>query len=371
MPTLRQEHFTDTAKQYEQRDPELYRELQEKIWPTEEEHLTRAALAVAIAPEQPLVSEAGIPTTEGRRVAETIVRPNARPVLLIRNNRATTEFIGPDSQVWAGRIQAAQSILDAVIPAVGRVEVGNNPDFTWVGTGWLVAEEIIVTNRHVAREFGRSGGDGFTFRVGTNGGPMTSRIDFLEEAQRLVSLEYAVKSILWIAPSGEPDVAFMRVARAAGDRPLASPIPLAESVAADDFVAAIGYPARDPRIPDQDLVHKIFGDVYDKKRLAPGQIIDVKPDELEHDCSTLGGNSGSVLINLQTGQATGLHFAGLFLEANFAVPAARVHDLLRRVQQGELPGATTVKTDFVLSRRHSHHAHRVAGELYVSTTNSG
>ena len=42
---------------------------------------------------------------------------------------------------------------------------------------------------------------------------------------------------------------------------------------------------------------------------------------ITHDCSTLGGNSGSVLLDLQTGEAVGLHFAGLYLQDNFAVPA--------------------------------------------------
>ncbi|MFL6201878.1 MAG: phospholipase D-like domain-containing protein [Thermoanaerobaculia bacterium] len=294
--------------------------------------------------ELPLVAEDETATAQGRRIAETIVRPNARPVLTVRDNRATTEFLGPDSQVWAQRILAAQAGLDRVIPAVGRVEVNNNPDYTWVGTGWLVAEDILVTNRHVAREFGRLSGRGFIFRPGINGGPMTARIDFLEEDQRQTSLEYGLTQILWIAPPAEPDVAFLRVTRAAGDRPLPPFVVLAEEVAEDLFVATIGYPARDSRVPDQDLVRQIFGDVYDKKRLAPGQVIEVRPDELEHDCSTLGGNSGSLLVDLRTAEAVGLHFSGLFLEANFAVPAPKIRNLLRRVQQGELPGATSLRS---------------------------
>lgn len=344
MPTLNQQHLGDNLKSYEQRDPELFKELQDKLLAPWDDNVTETTRAIGISMETPLVSETGAATLLGNRVLETIVRPNARPVLLIRDNQATTEFLGPDSQVWAGRIASAKAALDLVIPAVGRVEVGNNPDFTWVGTGWLVADDTIVTNRHVAQEFGKRGANTFSFRAGVNGGPMTSRIDFLEEHQRLASLEYAVKSILWIATSGELDVAFLRVTRAANDRPLPSPITLADEVAVDDFIAAIGYPAQDPRVPDQDLVRRIFGDVYDKKRLAPGQIIDVGPEELQHDCSTLGGNSGSALVNLRTGAAVGLHFSGLFMEANFAVPATQVRDLLRRVQQGELPGAPAIRS---------------------------
>lgn len=344
MRKLSREHFEEPLSKYARRDPELYKEIEAKLSAPLDESLKRAKRAIALSEEIPLVSDSGAPTTHGRAIAESIVRPNARPVLIIRDNRATTEFLGPDSQVWAARIQAAQPLLDRVIPAVGRVEVNNNPDFTWVGTGWLVADDIIVTNRHVAREFGRSGAGGFSFRTGINGGPMTSRMDFLEEDQRLASLEYQVISILFIASSDDPDVAFLRVARVSGGRPLPPPVALADTVTTDDFIAAIGYPASDPRVPDQELVRRIFGDVFDKKRLAPGQVIEVADDELEHDCSTLGGNSGSTLMNLRTGEAVGLHFAGLFLEANFAVPAPKVRDLLRRVQQGELPGAAVIKT---------------------------
>src|SRR5262249_27243842 len=88
----------------------------------------------------------------------------------------------------------------------------------------------------------------------------------------------------------------------------------------------------------------VFGEVYDKKRLAPGQIMSVGPEELEHDCSTLGGNSGSPVVRLGTGEVVGLHFSGVFLQANYAVPAPRVRELLAGVQKGALPGAIQVDT---------------------------
>ena len=67
----------------------------------------------------------------------------------------------------------------------------------------------------------------------------------------------------------------------------------------------MGYPARDSRVADEQLVQSIFGDVYDKKRLAPGQVTEARADVLLHDCSTLGGNSGSVLLDLATGRPLG------------------------------------------------------------------
>jgi len=331
-------HFEDSTALYQQRDPQLHEELRRKFAAPRPEFLEDARRRVGIAAEAPLVNDRGEATPHGRAVAETIVKASARPVLVIRNNRATTKFLGPDSEVWAKRITAAQSVLDRVIPSVGRVELKNNPDFQWVGTGWMVAPDIIVTNRHVAREFARLGPQGFTFRLGLNRAPQAARVDFLEEFQRTASLEFQIESILWIANPNDPDVAFLRTKRSVSDGELPPPLKLADSVAVDDFVATIGYPARDPRVPDQDMVRRIFGDVYEKKRLAPGQVIDSKDDELEHDCSTLGGNSGSAVVSLATGDAVGLHFSGLFMEANFAVPAPKLRELLTKAQKGDLPG---------------------------------
>jgi endonuclease G len=86
---------------------------------------------------------------------------------------------------------------------------------------------------------------------------------------------------------------------------------------------------------------RIFGNVYNKKRLAPGQLTAIGPNEILHDCSTLGGNSGSVVLGLKSGEAVGLHFSGQFLKANFAVPASLVANRLSQVKgQGTKPTTT-------------------------------
>jgi endonuclease G, mitochondrial len=64
---------------------------------------------------------------------------------------------------------------------------------------------------------------------------------------------------------------------------------------------------------------QIYGEIFDKKRLAPGAITDVDQNRVLHNCTTLGGNSGSVVVDLKSGEALGLHFSGSFLRTNFAV----------------------------------------------------
>ena len=159
---------------------------------------------------------------------------------------------------------------------------------------------------------------------------MAASVDFLCEMDRDDRFEVPVAEVLHIEDEDGPDLALLKL-EGLETGPSRAAIPLARDAAAEQQIAVIGYPARDSRIPDQRLMQSIFGEVYDAKRLAPGQVTGVNADVLQHDCSTLGGNSGSVLIDLSSGAAVGLHFAGRFLEANFAVPAPLVADRLDRV----------------------------------------
>src|SRR5207253_3798948 len=70
------------------------------------------------------------------------------------------------------------------------------------------------------------------------------------------------------------------------------------------------------------------GGVYYGKRLQPGvvrarakvQSFENQVNAMTHDASTLGGNSGSAIIDVESGEVVALHFAGEYLKANYAVP---------------------------------------------------
>lgn len=358
MNTKVDDAVNDILNQFARRDRVLVDRVKELLHGENLEPLVEAAAERLSLPEDArrrarrsvAESAATVPEEEAQLMAETIVRPFLRPVLKIRDNTLVMEFFGADVDVWRDRLGNAKDRLDAVIPAVGRVEVTNHPGYIWVGTAWLIADDVIVTNRHVAREFARRDNHGFVFRTGLDG-PMTCKIDFLEEFERTRALEFTVSEVLWIAPSTEADIAFLRAERNSNGTPLPRPVPLsARAPGEDDFIATIGYPARDDEFPDQELARRVFGDVYDKKRLAPGQVLESPADEVLHDCSTLGGNSGSLVVDLNSGEAVALHYAGLFPKANFAVPAAVVKDRLRRALRGEfasvqIGGGTTNKPD--------------------------
>ncbi|ULN45212.1 DNA/RNA non-specific endonuclease [Mycolicibacterium goodii] len=276
-----------------------------------------------------------LPSRDGDSIdieEESIIMRTGRPVLAILRNETQLRIDDPDSEVWTKRLTKVKAHLISAAEAVGRIEVDGH-SMSWLGTGWLIAPDVIVTNRHVAAEFGRQVGTEFVFRRGLEGADMTASIDFLEEIDRPDEWSFRLERILHIEDAGGPDIAFCRVARTGGDR-LPNPIMVAPVTDEAELVAVIGYPARDSRIPEQPLMDRIYGDVYDKKRLAPGQLTGSAHDVIRHDCSTLGGNSGSVVLSLDTGEAVGLHYAGRFLQANFAVRGSVVARRLEHVLHG-------------------------------------
>lgn len=277
-------------------------------------------------------------------VDETIVLKAMRPVFAIRDNTVAFDDESTDTDLWKSRLEQKRALLDELIPKVGRIEVSNNAEYSWVGTGWLIDDDIIVTNRHVASIFSVNG-SGFKFKIGYPSGSQASSIDFLEEDKRNASLVFDIDRVLWMSENvaGEPDVAFMLIRKSKASKALPRPIALGAPEGEGETVVAIGYPARDPRIPDQDLVLKIFGDIYDKKRLAPGQITSVDAVTIQHDCTTSGGGSGSAVISLKTGKAIGLHYGGLYLKGNYAVSALVLMDLLQKLKAGQLPGMAAVE----------------------------
>jgi hypothetical protein len=349
-------------------DDELYKEATAKLEAGANDMMAKSisrGAPITAAPHVEAAPASPASVSRARRLQESIARSQFRPVFVIRDNRLTADFVGPDSAVWRDRLLKQQKVIDRVIPCVGRVEVNNNAIYNWAGTGWLIDSDVIVTNRHVASIFSQNR-EGFAFKMGFPTGLQTAKIDFLEEDRRDEALEFAVDSVLWMSENleSQPDVAFLRVNRVSRGTPMPPPIRLAASASPGEIAITIGYPARVPDVPDQELVRQVFGDVYDKKRLAPGEILKVTDSEIEHDCSTLGGNSGSAVVSLATGEALGLHFAGLYMEANYAVPAPKLRDLLSKLQSRSLPGMRAIEVS-------SHAAPIPAAAMTTTTPSTG
>jgi endonuclease G len=251
---------------------------------------------------------------------EAIILPRERPVVFIENNT----FAAPDSP-WEhfATNSAIKKRIERAIPSIGRVELPSNLSIPFGGTAFVVGPGLLMTNRHVAELFASGlGMRNVMFRSGQTAG-WDNRRERISSQNGGTMLN--VKKIVMIHPYW--DMALLQVAGlTASQAPLRLSVIPPEDLA-DREVAVIGYPAKDWR-NDSELQDRIFGRVFNVKRLQPGKI---KPrasitsfehdvSAMTHDSSTLGGNSGSAIIDAQTGDVVGVHFAGQYLLANYAVP---------------------------------------------------
>jgi endonuclease G len=275
---------------------------------------------------------------------EAIVQRVGRPPLLIQND--TVDFGAPEENTLADFPTGTDALIRGTEPdiaSVGRIEFLNHR-MAWGGTGWVLGQSgqdrIVVTNRHVASLVAKRAVDGRgIFMRGTSQVKYGASIDFKEEFGGVPGGQastFQVLDIPYIADTTAPDVALMRITGA--NLPAALPLAPAEA-AADALVALIGYPAFDDR-NDVDVMARYFRDLYNVKRYAPGRVKQALSAGviLSHDCTSLGGNSGSPLIRLSDGKVVGLHFAGVYGVENSAVGVATLRDLL----DGKRPVSVTI-----------------------------
>ncbi len=271
----------------------------------------------------------------GADALEAIVRRVGRPPLVVRNDAVELEELAEFPPGTDALIKG----VERSVRSVGRVEFVNH-QMAWGGTGWVIQEEsdtvrIVATNRHVAKVVAQRGfdGGGVFLRAPFTGLPYGAELDFKEEVgfNPGDARPVRVTAIPYLADDAAPDVALLRIE---GDD-LPSALPLADDDAgADQLVAIIGYPAYDSRNDASDQA-RYFRDLYEVKRFAPGFVMQALGDgrALTHDCTSLGGNSGSPLVSLQDGRVVGLHYAGQYGIANSAVGVGT----LRRLIEGERP----------------------------------
>ncbi len=248
---------------------------------------------------------------------EAIILLTGRPAILIQAG----DFFPPPPE-WSV-LNTHGDALRKTFRSVGRIEVEGHPNLEWIGTGFLVGPDILMTNRHVAAEFTAPRGNG---RWGITPG-MRARIDFVEEFGGGHSAEFAIRSLIGI--HGRFDMALFRVAMKGGpDGKVDLPPPLRISARPEQAgplpgrnVYVVGYPAWDGRRNDPEPMQRLFANIYNVKRLQPGTVIrhPAGPGLFTHDSSTLGGNSGSCVVDLDSHRVLGLHFGGRFREANRAV----------------------------------------------------
>jgi endonuclease G len=248
---------------------------------------------------------------------EAIVMPQNRPVVFVRGS-SYDDLPDPWSKLNPAGIKSS---LSALFPKIGRIELPLNPLIPYGGTGFVVGDGLLMTNRHVAQLFSRGLGTSITYQTGG------SAIDFkrqIDTADGDHTAFLKVTGVEMIHPFW--DMALLRVEGLPSSGALSLSVTAPQDLLDRDIVV-VGYPARDFR-SDLDVQDRIFGGQYNVKRLQPGTVrprakiasFESVVNAMTHDSSTLGGNSGSAVIDVQTAQVVALHFAGEYLKANYAVP---------------------------------------------------
>jgi hypothetical protein len=279
---------------------------------------------------------AAVLTAEAQLGIEAIVSI-ARPALFLQDGT-----FGDPPPPWDHILGPHRGSIRTAAMSVGRIGVRGLPQLLYAGTGFLVAEDAVMTNCHVARVFSQSGSDGdWSLQPG-----LEVHLDFVEDPdeQRPDPTRERVRidGVIGIHPA--LDLALLRVAPPGAGNRMTTPLTLMSrdpGPLEGRSLYVLGYPAPDYR-NDTVVQRSIFGDRYFVKRLQPGAamappngaVIPMGPcssgaepdDVMFHDASTLGGNSGSCVVDLDTNQVIGLHFAGMYMQYNEALALWRLVD---------------------------------------------
>ncbi len=226
------------------------------------------------------------------------------------------------------------AVVESYLRSVGRIDRVDDGVRVRVATGWFVAEKLLMTNNHVVAALcglnphsnpaWRSDLDGVVghFNDRWASDPLSRptwdpadapTLDVADAAGRIVHAD--------LHPT--EDLALLRVEGVANSAALAIPLSATGPVDADRRMYTLGYPAiQIPGPLHPALVDFLFGASKSgmTKRVAPGLITSPTTSPIEHDATTLGGSSGSPLIDLQSHMAIGLHFNGAYGVTNRAVP---------------------------------------------------
>jgi endonuclease G len=248
---------------------------------------------------------------------EAIVLPRNRPVAFVRG-----ESYDDLEQPWLNlNDDVIKRRISSLLPLIGRVEVPSSPILPYAGTGFVVGKGLIATNRHVAQLFSQGLGLTIRYRAGDAAIDFKRQIDAPDDDG---AAYLSVRAVEMIHPYW--DMALLRVDNLPTDRMLRLSVKSPEELLSHNVVV-IGYPARDDR-SDFALQDRVFSRTYNVKRLQPGiiraraeiQSFENNVNAMTHDASTLGGNSGSAVVDIDSGDVVALHFAGEYLKANYAVP---------------------------------------------------
>jgi Trypsin-like peptidase domain len=252
----------------------------------------------------------GLPDEEKRLAALAL----ARPAILIEDRGLSGE---PEN--WATLLRRHDTEIRSAATSVGLIVRG---DGTPVATGFVVAPGLTMTADYVLPEARRG-------PLATEGKRPTDRLRLcLGPSKSSCSPSMTIGDIAYVGEAEGSRIALANLV--AHDIVLHPPLPLAEPLPATNtligqYAFVIGYPFRDPRVPAR-FTELLLGKEDGCKRLMPGRILAFgqggrtgfvglesghpAPAVFTTDISTSAGTGGAPLVDLTTGRAIGMSFAG-------------------------------------------------------------
>ncbi|HET8796214.1 MAG TPA: serine protease [Thermoanaerobaculia bacterium] len=266
--------------------------------------------------------------TDFQRISvEAIVQLTGRPAMRYRNGvvQSPPNDEGDNSR-WRTFVATARSKINRASASVGQVGlVRGDGSVEAIGTAWRLGADLVVTNRHVAAAFAKDR------TVAPSKWKLDSKkkavVNFSATDASLSDVRFDVDALGFCADEESIDFAVFRLRAGSAAFPAALPLDFsAESVgreigagAAKRFegeeVYVVGHPFRDVATAATTTV---FGVADGLKRCSPGLVTAISKLEhaFEHDCSTLGGNSGSCVLSVARHRVVGLHYGGVSVNEN-------------------------------------------------------
>ena len=255
-------------------------------------------------------------------VLEAIVRTDgSRPSFLVK--KGEVDLKSSPVGDWEIDIIASQDGLANLFARVGRIDDEVLPQ-QFAGTGFLVHDNYILTNRHVLQLIGARDNKG-QWKIKKD-----IAIDFGHEFRNNdPSIKKMLKRVVFasnksISTQGaidhsKLDLALIELEAATPEQKPRGTFCLDISKdwpGPDVSIYTIGYPGSPASgIDSISLLEKLFQATWGKKRIAPGKVMQnangLPGWTLSHDATTLGGNSGSLIVTIgREGLAAGLHYGG-------------------------------------------------------------